>query len=154
MCESDVMLKNPAIVRFGSPKNRTGHDIKSEYDSVAHLYQEWYRSYFESTGYPMLMTRLEDLVYHPDKVVAAICACVGGKMKHNFTHLNDSANRGDGHGKYRSDDLLTAFVKHARPFQEYGSMFSASDKRIMSEVFQQYPDLYSAFRYYLPLLRL
>jgi hypothetical protein len=146
-----VRLKNPVRVRFGAYQDNSGNINLTEYESVAHLYKEWYQGYFESTEYPLLMTRLEDIVFRTEDVVTAVCDCVGGTMKQNFTHIHDSANHGTGHGKHRTDGLFTAFVKHARLLDEYQSMFSESDKKIMATVFQQYPEMFDAFRYSLPL---
>lgn len=98
----------------------------------------------------MLMTRLEDLVFRTEVVITAVCQCVGGTMTANFTHLYNSANWGPGHGDGRTDDVVTAFVKHGKPLEEYSAMFSESDRAVMEQVFRQDPELYSTFGYHLP----
>lgn len=64
------------------------------YQSLVHLWNEWYQQYFyqskstsaststtttsAETSYPRLMVRLEDLIFIPELVISKICHCVGG----------------------------------------------------------------------------
>jgi hypothetical protein len=148
MCDRNANLRGKLKIKFGAMTNRTNHPIKTEYESVAHLYQEWYLPFFRQTSYPAVMARLEDLVYRPKQVVAELCRCVGGTLvpDRRFSYKVDSANGGVGHGKHRSD-LLSAFVKYGKPLEEYYAMLSASDKIIANQVFAQGKDLYEAFGY-------
>jgi hypothetical protein len=50
------------------------------YDSLIHMWTHWYRGYVDKhLPFPRLIIRLEDLVYHSDKVLHQICECAGGK---------------------------------------------------------------------------
>lgn len=142
------MLKERLTIQFGSLTNRTNHTIKTRYDSVAHLYQEWYRPYYQQTSYPAVMVRMEDLVFQPKEVVTALCQCVGGTVvpDDKFVVKVDSANGGKGHGSHRSG-LLSAFVKYGRPLEEYYSMLSTSDRLIVEEVFRGDKDMFEALGY-------
>jgi hypothetical protein len=147
-CGTTAMLQNPLKIRFGSKTNRTNHPIKTQYESVAHLYQEWYLPHFQQTTYPAVMARMEDLIFRPKAVVTALCECVGGTVvpDDQFVYKVDSANGGKGHGKDRSG-LLSAFVKYGLPLEDYYSMLSTSDKRIVEDLFEDGKDMYEAFGY-------
>jgi hypothetical protein len=70
-----------------------GYGVKY-YESVAHLYDRWYRDYLysatttattNSSSFPRLMVRLEDLIHHPKRVVQKVCECAGGIFHWNTT---------------------------------------------------------------------
>lgn len=53
------------------------------YQSLAHLWSEWYQGYIDE-GSPFLLVRAEDLIFFPEQVTRQVCECAGGKMKEPF----------------------------------------------------------------------
>ncbi|KAG7338927.1 hypothetical protein IV203_034598 [Nitzschia inconspicua] len=123
-------------VPYGFVHNGT-HPVKNTYQSLAHLYMEWYKPYFEQRNYPRLMIRFEDLVYRPKEVVTKICDCVGGTMtgwKGQFIYKTKTSNKGPGHGQ--RSDLLSAFIKYGQPLTHFYGQFNGPDRLIMSQAFR------------------
>ena len=121
--------------------------VPVHYDSLAHVWRDWYSDYFTERSYPLLMARLEDIVYRPQQVVAPICACVGGTMRPEFEYQQESANKGKGHGKHRSD-LVAAFVKFGLPLELFEkNMFTSNDWNIIRSVLKSSQDMMKALRY-------
>jgi len=90
--ESDIA----AHPRYGRMKYipihvKYDHEYHLKYESMAHFWTEWYSDYikFEADNktmvspvdFPFLLLRMEDLVFHADKVIPIMCECSGGKMK-------------------------------------------------------------------------
>lgn len=167
LCWESLFLKNRILdVPWGFKEyNDTGAKVKNSYDSLAHMWLEWYQPYFLDSRYnqtPRLMVRHEDLVYRPEKVISKICDCVGGTNMMNknwsepggFEYEEESANRGGGHGKHRSG-LLTAVIKYGQPLEDWYSQFNAKDRKIMREAFQgetvdpESQKIFEAFKYQL-----
>jgi len=86
-----------------------------KYKSMPHLWNEWYGEYieFESTDqhdhqqsgntimkpsvFPLLVVRMEDLVFHAETVVPQLCECAGGTLKsEEVQHYANVANRNHG----------------------------------------------------------
>jgi hypothetical protein len=69
---------NPAKTRWGN--------YSREWDSLAHVWSDFYREYEEAT-YPRLVIRFEDVLFHTEAVVDQIRQCAGGVWKHpKFVH--------------------------------------------------------------------
>ena len=91
-------------------------DGRVEYsDSLAHLWNDWYKMYLEDAKYPRLVVRLEDLVFHAKETTAAICTCVGGEMQTDkpFTYVLDSA-KADSRGHDTSTGFIQAWIKYSK----------------------------------------
>ena len=138
--------------------------MKNSYDSLAHMWLEWNKPYFLDAKYnqtPRLMVRHEDIVYRPEKVVQKICECVGGtnfnenpdwQHPDGFEYEEESANRGQGHGRHGRSGLYTAVVKYGQPIRNWYEQYTASDRQIMKEVFQGEADpalrkIFETFQY-------
>lgn len=85
----------------------------SFHDSLAHFYTDWYQEYFDA-DFPRLMIRLEDIVFHPTKVLETLCNCVEGTKKQKKWILEgetskEGAEHIHGHNK---TNLLKAMVMH------------------------------------------
>jgi hypothetical protein len=102
--------------------------------------------YFQQVDYPLLMVRLEDLVYRPKEVVTQICKCAGGRLTEDFEYRQESANLGRGHGEHRSD-LLSAFVKYGRPLSMFQNMYTKRDWSIIRDVLNHDHGIMEALRY-------
>lgn len=102
-------------------------------DSLAHLWNDWYKMYLEDATYPRLIVRLEDLVFHAKETTTTICECVGGKMRTDrpFTYVLDSA-KADSRGHDTSTGFVQAWIKYAKPMPPRGG-FTPSDYRAAEE---------------------
>jgi hypothetical protein len=63
-----------------------------KYESLAHLWSEWYHQYLNA-DYPRLMVRFEDLQFHAKEMIDLVCQCAGAEARHDgqFTYIVDSA---------------------------------------------------------------
>jgi len=71
----------------------------TSYDSLAHVWSEWYRQYVYGVDYPRIIVRYEDLMYYPRELTQQVCECAGGvplEEDGKFTFLVDSAKWGPG----------------------------------------------------------
>lgn len=66
-----------------------------DYDSLVHLWNEWYNQWLHATDFPRLMVRFEDLLFHAEETVSKVCACGGGTMRPKFRYVEESA-KGEG----------------------------------------------------------
>jgi hypothetical protein len=92
---------------------------KKKYESMAHLWNEWYTEYIEfddssssnnndnnnnkavtmkTPDFPFLVVRMEDILFHADTVLPQICECLGGKINNGgqVKHFAMIANRNQG----------------------------------------------------------
>ncbi|KAI2502865.1 hypothetical protein MHU86_11612 [Fragilaria crotonensis] len=63
------------------------------YDSLAHLWNDWYHEYWKDAKFPFLMVRNEDLIFHAENVTTQVCQCAGGVIRTDqpFSHCVKSA---------------------------------------------------------------
>lgn len=61
-----------------------------QYESLVDVWNTWYREW-EMQDFPMLQTRFEDLVFHPEYVLKASCECVGGVFADDFVFIERNA---------------------------------------------------------------
>jgi len=96
----------PLTVRYGPGKIWT-------YESLLHLWNKYYRDYFEVTNYPRLIVRYEDFLTHPVEITTKICECAGGVMQHpkKFDIQTESAKGNWGVHK-GSQGLVSALKKY------------------------------------------
>ena len=82
------------------------------HESLVHMWKDWYQEYFEAE-FPRLIVRLEDVVFHPEKVLKEVCNCVDGSLSKTLTLTGESAKAGDEkfHGKNLTN-LADAMVSH------------------------------------------
>lgn len=119
---------NNVIVQYGFGK--------LQYQSLIHLWNEWYGQYFynnnNNTTFPRLIIRFEDIIYFPYEVTKQICTCAGATLGHRvddtdvingtFHYVIRSAKVGSAHGKQRNG-LIDSWVKYgsANPQEVYTS---------------------------------
>jgi len=97
--------------------------LNIKYTSLGHLYNEWYNAYLNVTTYPRIMIRLEDIIFHADKVVPQIYDCYGGTWvggsrtrKEGISLLPFVANRNKGIDKNSpTSGLLGAIIRYGNP---------------------------------------
>jgi hypothetical protein len=95
------------IVTYGSGLQR--------YESVAHLWNRWYRGYFDSMAFPRIMIRMEDLIFYPHKVIPKICHCAGATLSHGGAikvPLESAKQDARGHQMRYSTTYLQAVIKY------------------------------------------
>jgi len=164
-CHKTLHLDHPVLeVPWGFKKYNETHNVTNSYQSLAHMWKDWYKPYFLDSQYnqmPRLMVRHEDMVYRPEKVVSKICDCVGGtnrnknpdwEHKDGFEYEEESANQGRGHGGGGRSGLLTAVIKYGQPIQHWYDQYTASDRNVMKEAFQGESDpelrkIFETFQY-------
>lgn len=164
-CHESLFLKHPILcVPWGFKQYNETHNVTNTYESLAHMWKDWYKPYFLDERYnqtPRLMIRHEDMVYRPEKVVRKICECVGGtnlnknpdwEHPEGFEYEEESANKGKGHGKLGRSGLLTAFIKYGQPLRNWYDQYNGSDRKIMKKAFQGETDpelrkIFETFKY-------
>lgn len=146
LCSQTLSLDQTVHAKFGYT------NISVDFDSLVEVWRDWNLEYFEEQRYPLLMIRLEDIVYRPKPIVEAICQCLGGKLytKKSFYVFDTSMNDGKGHGEYRSSGLLSAFVKFGIPLEHWSHQFSERDWRIMEQTLRRDNGLLAALNYRMP----
>jgi hypothetical protein len=75
------------------------------FDSLAHVWNDWYGGYLDVSPYPRLIVRYEDLLFHAEQVIQEVCSCAGGKMRLKDKLIYKHAPKGHIH---KSD---TGFIK-------------------------------------------
>eukprot|EP00797_Seminavis_robusta_P019290 Sro2910_g340100.2 (520) ;mRNA; f:4411-5971 len=99
--------------------------------SLVHLFNEWYREYFELRDYPHVFLRFEDLIYFPDKVVAHVCECAGGKLRlgklfpvrmATESQKQHHKSRVVGEDKMKHTGYLDAIIKYGKPGTRFRGM--------------------------------
>mmetsp|Transcript_21963 Transcript_21963/g.32442 ORF Transcript_21963/g.32442 Transcript_21963/m.32442 type:complete len:373 (+) Transcript_21963:232-1350(+) len=100
----DHNMTQKIFVSFGSG-NQT-------FESIVHLWNVWNRGWYNSLAFPRLVIRMEDLLFHADRVVGEICNCVGATMTENFqVPLRSSKSNQLGHFNHNTT-FLQEFIRH------------------------------------------
>jgi len=87
------------------------------YDSLAHLWNEWYGNYWRESQFPFLIVRLEDLILRQYETTKIMCNCAGGAVPKpkSFKFAIDSAKFGPGHGNQEErTNLLKAWTRYSK----------------------------------------
>eukprot|EP00980_Cylindrotheca_fusiformis_P002459 scaffold584_cov132-Cylindrotheca_fusiformis.AAC.12 len=144
ICDVALNLTNPVTASFGYKT--------VSYDSLLHVWRDWYLQYFQERRFPLVMVRLEDVIFRPMPLVEEICSCIGGRFDPiaEFQILHDSANFGDGHGNHRSTGIVSTFIKYGKPLETFNKMFATNDWETMKDVLKDDHGLSEAFNYRLP----
>jgi len=88
----------PTLYPVSKTKNFVGYVNEPKFErttrdseSLAHLWNDWNRAHMD-VSYPTLVVRYEDLLFETERVVRAICGCVGGKqVGTSFAHLEEDS---------------------------------------------------------------
>jgi len=89
--EKDNIPVDPIPVKIVFDKNSTEPFSTVYWDSLVHLYNDWYMQYYNAT-YPRLIVRFEDLLFLPDKLLKVIARCVVGTSTDDDKR-NNKANK-------------------------------------------------------------
>jgi hypothetical protein len=95
------------------------------WESLVHLYNSWYRQYFDA-DYPRLLVRFEDLLFNVKELVHIVCECVGGvPRQEEFAYVVDSGKFGPGHPEQKGGqhtNLIGAMVKYGTDKLRFAGM--------------------------------
>lgn len=69
-------------------------DNHTHHESLAGLWNDWYREYYEAP-WPRLIVRHEDLLFYPEFVVTKACQCAGGKIMYENIMFADNSAKGE-----------------------------------------------------------
>ncbi|CAB9523102.1 expressed unknown protein [Seminavis robusta] len=137
-------LENTVPARIDYPE-RAEH-----WDSLVHLYNDWYGQYFRA-DYPRLMVRFEDLLFNVHEMVETVCTCVGGVPREKqFAYVVDSGKFGPGHpekGASQHTNLIGAMVKYGTDKLRFKGM---TDEDLLFAHENLDPELMAAFQYEVP----
>lgn len=103
-------------------------EFKRKHKSILDLWNDYYRDYLE-VSWPRLIVRIEDLIFHPEKVTTKVCECAGGSMRPDgkFKFIVNSAKKGtQAHGKQRTG-MVDAIIKYGSEKKRYESFISPKD---------------------------
>ena len=88
-------------------------DQVEHYDSLLHLWNQWYRDYLDVQDFPRLIIRFEDLLFHLEEVVTEVCHCAGGTVinsKKGIHLQSGAAKQGEAHTG--SNGLLSVISRY------------------------------------------
>jgi hypothetical protein len=121
----------------------------ANHESLAHMWNDWYRDYYDAT-FPRVMVRYEDLLFYGKEVTTAACHCFGGTMKsQQFKHVGESAKKGDIHlNKTSLIDNIIKFGNKKETDKIKG--MTRDDLEFAKETFSQ--DMMTTFAYHHPNL--
>lgn len=141
LLQDDGITWNNVTVKYG-----VGSD---QYQSLAHLWNDWYHEYTESSSssnnnkYPWIMIRIEDLVFYTKETVKQVCECAGGALRTDqpFRYVADSAKK-DSPGHDTTTGYAQAWIKYSKPLQVQGGFapddFKAAVQVLDADLMQQF----------------
>lgn len=112
------------------------------WDSLVHLYNDYYRQYLFDANYPRLLVRFEDMLLHAPAIAKKIADCVGLDTADRFTYQIDSAKK---HGSHTN--FVKAVLKSGDVYARLKS-FTADDLEYAAKHLDA--DLMSAMHYSIP----
>ena len=121
-------------------------EFRRQHESILHLWNDYYREYLD-VSFPRLIVRIEDLIFHPEKVTTAVCKCAGGSMREDgtFQYVVNSAKKGaEAHGKERTG-YIEAIIKYGSEKRRYESYQYSSDLEYIRDHLDS--ELINLFRY-------
>jgi hypothetical protein len=140
LLQPDGVSWNNVTVKYGAASDH--------YQSLAHLWNDWYRQYDTETTYPWIMIRMEDLVFHTQSTVQQVCACAGGEMRTDrpFQYVADSAKK-DSPGHDTTTGYAQAWIKYSKPLavqagfakDDYEAALTALNAELMDKFGYHHP---------------
>jgi hypothetical protein len=138
--QQDGVAWNNVTVKYGAASDH--------YQSLAHLWNDWYRQYDPEATYPWVMIRMEDLVFHTQSTVQQVCACAGGEMRTDrpFQYVADSAKK-DSPGHDTTTGYAQAWIKYSKPLavqagfakDDYEAALTALNAELMDKFGYHHP---------------
>ena len=111
--ERDIGKRGITMANKSVPVTVVFRDQKYKYDSLLHLWNDWYGNYLDVQEVPRLIIRFEDLLFHLEEIVTEICHCVGGTVINSKKgiHLQSGAVK-KGKAHTGSNGLLSAISRY------------------------------------------
>lgn len=140
LLQEDGVSWNNVTVKYGAAQDH--------YQSLAHLWNDWYRQYVQEADYPFVMIRMEDLVFHTQSTVTQVCSCAGGVIRTDrpFQYVADSAKK-DSPGHDTTTGYAEAWIKYSKPLKamagfaedDYGAALKALNSDLMDTFGYHHP---------------
>jgi hypothetical protein len=93
--------------------------LKYKHPSLPDFWNAWNDEYVHNrtSSFPRLVVRLEDLVFHAEKVVPQLCECAGFETRGEFHHKRTVANLNKGIDKNFTNGagLLQSIIRYGNP---------------------------------------
>jgi hypothetical protein len=86
-------------------------NVVDHFSSLAHLWTEWHQEYL-AAGFPRVVIRYEDMVFHPQKVMRTLTDCVGLSLKKPF-QINVEASKQHGMSAGRKEAMANVVQRKA-----------------------------------------
>jgi hypothetical protein len=128
-------------------------DFVKAHDSLLHHWNEYYTAYTQTTTFPRVIVRFEDLIFHPVAVTTAVCECAGGALERDkqgrlmFEYVTGSAKKGASHGKEKTG-YLDSIIKYGNDRGDRWKGMTAADLEYVKEHLD--PTLMALFDYHYP----
>ena len=148
--------RNGTEERYNTVSVKYGAGVEN-YLSLPSLWNDWYNEYIRhslhfsglktNVSYPMLFIRMEDLIFHTQSTITAICHCVGGELySKKFSFIVASA-KADSPGHDTSTGMAEAYWKYGQKLSP-GADFDPTDYAAAMEILD--PHLMELFHYLHP----
>ena len=130
-------LRNATSVRvWMGPGPRKG----PSWDSLVHLWNDWYDSYVLA-DFPRLLVRFEDTLFHGKEVMAQVCQCAGAQSSSRFRYVVDEAKFDHRHAQ---NNMVSAMIKYGTDKRRFYNM-TEEDLRFAPQFLS--PKLMKMFQY-------
>jgi hypothetical protein len=110
----------------------TGRNVT--WPSLLHLWQDWYRDYLTSSK-PFLMIRHEDLLFHPEQVIAAIQECSGAARRVVHGSSGGGGSTSSSSSNNSSNNQVFTYVMDAAKW-EHQKVYGPQSNRISAMIKQ------------------
>lgn len=137
----DTDKGNPIAVKV-----RFQPTVIGKYTSLAGLWNDWYGDYIAIKSFPRLIIRFEDLLFHLEEVMKAVCECAGGSLKKDISLISTSA-KGDTGSHSGASGLLSAIKRYGHEERRVEGM-TEKDLEYAKEALRE--DMMVAFGYSYP----
>jgi len=89
-----------------------------KYSSLPDLWNRWYREYVDAS-LPAVLVRYEDLLFDPERTVAPLCTCAGGRLRNGTFRTVEDAAKTRAAGHRTITDRSSALSKYGSERERY-----------------------------------
>ena len=119
------------------------------WQSLIHLYNDWYQQYYTEATYPRLIIRFEDMLLHAPTIVRMIGTCVGiDNVTLNATPFHYQIQSAKGHGSHT--DFVKAILKSGNVVARTRNM---TQEDVQFAISHLDPQLMKAMHYNMPSIQ-
>jgi hypothetical protein len=153
-CPRVTLELNDEEAEVGEPPKPNSFNIafpkeKKHYISLIHLWNSWNLEYEQqSTLYPIVYIRFEDLLLHTEHVIGSLCKCMGGDLHDstNFYYLEESA-KGYSDVHSGANGFLESMIRYGNPvkrlegwtYNDWKYAMDHVDERLMKKFGYRFP---------------